>query len=498
MASSPSRVVFVLTTSEGRDKLFKLVQYLLKSGIWLLQQRELMPESLWPQQRQLALRLSGNVDTVRNGRALFKVGWWITTLFEVRSLCVVAKAEWMAISGRDGADSSIMAAPPSHPSLEAADERKEGSARTTPAIGRAVTFVTPPSSPLKRSRMERWLRLVQVGLLLARSIASTARNVTRDINHLFMKKDFFGIRAAAAETLASREASRAAQQRINRVAWSCWVALAACDVTLNLIRLVWSWSAWVPNLERFECACMRVGYHDLSRLEFAPLDLVRGCPAASFAEKFLAAADPGEFTVTCTRCGQSRHPTSRQSDAVSCAADANDHHVDDDGSTTTVALVAPQDLPGGGGGGGGSELLDAAVDKVSSSAAAPPRRGVLFLPLLLRRLYRTWFTVLHHGNLRQTLLLQLRYVCELYMAMFYSYYGEAGDGTKAQERPVAAEDLALPPLGLLRVLEINNSKDDDAVLAQHRNISLILCGLVSATVSMQRVWIASGAIKGVA
>jgi hypothetical protein len=81
-SSGRSPVVVVLTTSDGRDKIFKALQSLLKAIAWILLQPGFLPGDGTAFRATLVQRLIGNIHTVRNGRALFKLGSWVATIFD--------------------------------------------------------------------------------------------------------------------------------------------------------------------------------------------------------------------------------------------------------------------------------------------------------------------------------------------------------------------------------------------------------------------------------
>lgn len=78
--------VFVLTTSEGRDKLFKALQCSLKLAAWSLVRPGLLPDGNTEFRQYWVDQLLGNVHTIRNGRALFKLGRWLITLIDLMEL----------------------------------------------------------------------------------------------------------------------------------------------------------------------------------------------------------------------------------------------------------------------------------------------------------------------------------------------------------------------------------------------------------------------------
>lgn len=161
--------VHVLMTSEGRDKLFKLVQYSIKALVWALLQPSLLPDGTQPFRDYWAERLLGNCQTVRNGRALFKLGRWVVTLMEFVE-CVKRLAHLVT--------------------------QRHLHRQTTTAVA----------------------------LLCIRSCASAIRNFTRDLHHL-LAKELFGVRRAML--------TPAAGARLQQVATTAWVAIAVIDVVLQ-------------------------------------------------------------------------------------------------------------------------------------------------------------------------------------------------------------------------------------------------------------------------
>lgn len=79
-----SRVLYVLTASEGRDMIFKTMQYSLLVVICLLKRPSLFSPDAIAFLDMWALRFWNNYNTIRHGRSLFKLGSWILNLFQAQ------------------------------------------------------------------------------------------------------------------------------------------------------------------------------------------------------------------------------------------------------------------------------------------------------------------------------------------------------------------------------------------------------------------------------
>lgn len=80
-----SQVLYVLTSSDGRDMLFKVIQYTLLLVICLLKRPSLFSPSALEFLDMWALRFWNNYNTIRHARSLFKMGRWILNLFQAQS-----------------------------------------------------------------------------------------------------------------------------------------------------------------------------------------------------------------------------------------------------------------------------------------------------------------------------------------------------------------------------------------------------------------------------
>lgn len=97
-----SRVLYVLTASEGRDKIFKTIQYSLLVVICLLKRPYLFSPDAASFLDMWAVRFWNNYNTIRHSRSLFKLGSWILNLFQAQSalerLAVVHKRTLLRFS----------------------------------------------------------------------------------------------------------------------------------------------------------------------------------------------------------------------------------------------------------------------------------------------------------------------------------------------------------------------------------------------------------------
>lgn len=83
----PSTLLYVLTASDGRDLMFKLIQYSLQLTICFLKTPALFSPEVQALMGPLAERLYRNYNTIRHGRSLFKMGRGLLNLFTVQTVC---------------------------------------------------------------------------------------------------------------------------------------------------------------------------------------------------------------------------------------------------------------------------------------------------------------------------------------------------------------------------------------------------------------------------
>ncbi|KAG5484230.1 hypothetical protein CUR178_07386 [Leishmania enriettii] len=83
----PSTLLYVLTASDGRDLMFKLMQYTLQIAICFLTTPSLFSAEVQALTGPMAERLYRNYNTIRHGRSLFKMGRGLLNLFTLQTVC---------------------------------------------------------------------------------------------------------------------------------------------------------------------------------------------------------------------------------------------------------------------------------------------------------------------------------------------------------------------------------------------------------------------------
>ncbi|KAG5510326.1 hypothetical protein JKF63_07654 [Porcisia hertigi] len=81
-----STLLYVLTASDGRDLLFKLMQYTLQLAICFLHTPSLFSPEVQGLTAPMAERLYRNYNTIRHGRSLFKMGRGLLNLFMLQGV----------------------------------------------------------------------------------------------------------------------------------------------------------------------------------------------------------------------------------------------------------------------------------------------------------------------------------------------------------------------------------------------------------------------------
>lgn len=378
----PSRIVYVLTTSEGRDKLFKLLQYMLLSAIWFLDQDNLFVVAT--SRENWIRRFASNLSTIRFGRCLFRLGRWLITIvylqMSVRFLKLLLRA------------------------------------RRRKTVG----------APSK-------LMVALAGLMCVRGGASVCRSVVRDI--LFLSDSNFS------SHLKLSSAISAAAERTQLI---LWVVTSLVDCILVEWRL--SLPGWVPDLKSLRCGCdtntaLSLG---VSRFEFTPTDLDFGCPHP-LVPSFFSASEPNLMPVRCSKCGQIAVSTTS-----SPAVDENETKTNNNSNNNILQKIENNEQQQAGN-----------IDSRNSSSA------VLFVPNMVRKMFE-YITILgKHGNYSEMLLLRLKTYCELVLSLAL---------TRSNLRNSSAFSLT--------------SESNSAALPQVF-ITTTGAGLISAVISLHRVWLAA-------
>ena len=459
-----SPLLYVLTTSEGRDKLFKCLQYTLKLLIVVLH-----VDFLYPQQQQLegggtgplvaywTTRFAGNNQTIRNGRAMFRLGRWLITLFHLQvvlsrvlSRCYPTALQRMERTRKgvaryivdlvwkntstDGHDNHKELFPLNErTSLEDVQPVEEGrrqalvepmrsemlrvhfsnpiadssspifhvedvsSAVTTQAQGNTAGHncaAAASAAPIfwRRTILDfpLWLML----LLGVRCLSSMLRNGLRDV--LFLKsKELFGFRYD--NNIVDSESIRWLQggffnsrARMQSVSNAAWLVTSAIDCVINLSRL--SSRSWIKEAltrdTKFRCGCK---HHELRRksdIFFPPLDLDFGSVEPTTA-KIFEAAPPETMKLSCKLC--------------SCVLEIDEEY----------DVIGASDITNPR-----SDITNprSAVEPYHRPPNASLRQSLMAVPWLIRQAYSLMWCVGNHDNLYHTLLLQLRYGCDLFLS----------------------------------------------------------------------------------
>lgn len=81
-----STFLYLLTASDGRDRLFKCMQCSLHLLICLLMRPSILPQGSEETADYWAERFRKNINTIRHGRSLFKLGRWIVNAFYLQEV----------------------------------------------------------------------------------------------------------------------------------------------------------------------------------------------------------------------------------------------------------------------------------------------------------------------------------------------------------------------------------------------------------------------------
>ena len=407
-----STVLYVLTTSEGRDKMFKLLQYVLKLGICFLDLLPLPAESIpyWME------RLGGNIQTVRNGRSMFRLGRWIITLFHIQTVVLRMLEKRAAIreeqetsnnGGQAQTECDQQQLQQRRNSSSTVSEAETNSDRSKTAAGNHAQVTWDPSVtspdrsqlllsanaalPVNNRRGVLDFSWLGMSLVFLRCATSISRNLIRDVLFLSTKEMFLSLpwlTPDRANTLQS-------------VSNKSWLLVSGVDLALNTLRL--ANTGWVRYAKgKGVCGCSqkpsRYARNAPSRraeLQFPRLDLDFGSVVPTTA-KFFEAADASTMMPSCRDC---------QCVVIDDAAEA-------------------------------AKYQDPTVHEQK-----------LFVPWLIRQVFDFTWVVSTHENLYHTLLLQVRYLCDVFLSYRYAlgdlqqYSGraaEANDDWKGQHKHLLA------------------------------------------------------------
>lgn len=398
-----SPTLWLLTTAEGRDKMFKVLQYVLMIAVWTIDVSDVLPLSIrfkeyWTK------RLLRNIQTVRNGRAMFKLGRWIVTLFHITTIFYRLSEKYtpgtwnqMKLKSKELLHRiGLIKHLEEEPSIEFGDQTDPKPIEDELLVSRNKQFEDAESS-----LASKWKKSITdfstplMLLLLVRSVATVVRYMNRDVMQLF-SKEMFGLTKSSVDRCAI-------QKRTNEA----WFVVSLIDSLLNLYRLCDS--NWYNNATSqdayIKCECNASRPHGSMPIVrkktdffFPPLDLKYGAPNPTTPE-FFEAAPPEKLGQCCAVCNK-------------------------------VCKYKPKKKP-------------------------TKRYVVLLLPWIIRKMYSVSWCMSNHSNLFHTLLLQIRYFCDLYLATGYAF----------------------------RDFDPCNTS-----MSPHRHIVGSLCGLTSALIALMRVY----------
>nr|CCC49771.1 conserved hypothetical protein [Trypanosoma vivax Y486] len=268
-------------------------------------------------------------------------------------------------------------------------------------------------------------------LLGVRSVATIVRRLLRDIL-LLSSENFLNFSLV--------EKNRPSLQRCTH---KLWLVVASIDVLLNTIRLLnpgWYKYSAVRDSMLFRCNCAELSIKDPAlryrelvnrrqkNLFFPPVDLDFGVPICS-SPAYFEAADPKNIAPACNACGCLFVETR--------AAEESQAQVQNGGTIV-------------------DKHRDSSVAKSSITKRA--EFAILFIPLFMRKLFNYIWLLRSHPNWTGTILLQVSYMSELYVAFMYCCGGyETGKSDAALHEMLhpsgALAGLMGAVIGIYRVIQ---------------------------------------------
>ena len=430
----PSRLLYVLTTSEGRDKVMKTSQYVLKLLIWLLQSERLWPPGSVALFRQAALRFAANIQSIRDGRALFKLGRWLVTFFHVEvalSLLISKLFPLLALQARRRAAGENCELPRRASCWQLMVEalRRRSQKASISEGGENQTSAEDEAELLLAKRYYENFSVKQMVLMMLRCVFSIMRNVLRD--YMFVRSNnLFG-----APALQS-----ARRSHIQTWANRAWFAVSLIDCTNNALRLFdtnWLGSTAKPDSviegrctteakqKKEDRLSQYAAAHFINKKRYCHFPAANfdiGCPAPT-TPQFFDAVPPQYLPLICGECRSICVPKSTPSGSVS-------------------------DLPG---------------EEHQHERHRSHHVATMALPRLIRQMYAIGWCFSKHENLRYTVYLQLKYFCDLYLSCGYVFGN----------------------------FESKDVEGDSTPLEQHMHLSATVAGLVSALTALNRVYLSA-------
>ncbi|ORC86909.1 uncharacterized protein TM35_000252050 [Trypanosoma theileri] len=312
-------------------------------------------------------------------------------------------------------------------------------------------------------------------LLSVRSVATIGRRVLRDIL-LLSSKQFLD--------LLYVEKNRPVLQR--RSNW-LWLAVSVIDLILNTIRLVdegWYKYATARHSPAYHCNCntnndseedTMIRYRGLvaqrkTNLVFPPVDLDFGAPICS-SPAYFEAADPVHITPSCRICGCLFVEThAGEGEGLSSSQDGEEeehhqHQLEQRRQHKRQYSYKHTSSRRSGKTNGNHNISSPFRDMGSfgnkekaNTIGETAEVAILFIPWLMRKLFNYIWLLRAHSNWTATILLQVRYMAEVFLAFQYCFGGyETGKNDASLEEILhpfgAIAGLVSAVLGLQRAVE---------------------------------------------
>ena len=390
-----SSLLYILTTSEGRDKMFKLLQYTLKLCISVLVTKDLFPPDAQRFTDYWSGRLQRNISTIRKGRSMFKLGRWVVTLMHINVIVQRLRDQSRKFKIEDEKQKGVDA---QKAAMDEFREREQLQSSPNSRPGpRSVVFNLPegeqsptcPSdtaegaAPRNCHKSSHDFPRLGMWLLLVRNVASVVRNVLRDV--LFLSEtELLGFSAGGKGHSINGPFGMLRVRngfQVQSIANIMWFVVSCSDLFFNSMRLFdgdWIKDATIAE-NKIYCPCNlrpRTRHSPATvdpsfirkkaTIFFPNLDMDFGSVTPTTA-KFFEAAPPKSMQQCCSMCGK---------------------------------LL--RTLP-------------------SSTEADKSDEGVMTVPLILRRSYGLVWCVLNHSNFLHTILLQLRYTADVFLSYKFAF-----------------------------------------------------------------------------
>lgn len=489
----PSPLLYVLTTSEGRDKLFKTLQYLLKCAIIVLNVKDLFPSGADGFLKYWSARLASNVGTIRNGRALFKLFRWIVTLFHLVS--IVDRLQKKLTSPQ-----APQLPPPPRRRAAAGGLLSRAVAALSTYVPRHLSLarilalsqgdVSPPTAPGDNATPQRLPRAVSGSAL--RSVASLREvdsaffdDVDDDTNPRAFEGESGSSDGTSATAPTTEPASRA-HPALHRLAPDDFsptlMSLLALRTISSIVRNIIRDALFLTSKDFLDVAGAGNTHPIVARLLGSKAGIHR---LQMWANRFWFVVSCVDLALNSSRlcdfawvrpalisdshlvCGCNRQAGPNRDGGrplLRNKADLFFPPLDFDfGCPTTVTPkffeAAPPDTMAMSCARCGC-ICQIVTRHRTAAQSVQPQWQVMLVPWLIRKGYSLVWVLKTHANLSHTCMLQLKYLCDV--ALSYGYcFGDYEPAQEAQDRDVG----------------------------QHLHVMGSFCGLTSAIIALWRVYV---------